>query len=470
MMHEQMRYSIVQASIFIMIPNDANIAIIGGGPAGTTMAIALQQANRDVTIVVLEASDYNNFRVGETVPPTFRDPLYKLGVWDVFRQDGHRPSLGTSAIWGGPEVIYQDFLFHPMGQGWCLDRNRFDQMLAREAAVRGVRVKTEVRVMGHEQLADGTWQLTVRDKDRQQQTLQADFVVDASGHQTAFAARQGGPRIWFDHLVGVSGFFALPDTGDSGGQHIRIEACEQGWWYAAKLPHNQAVVTWMTDREVMRQQNHQRLPQWTGLLHDTHHIRELVAGAATPETLQVYSAASHRLRHVVGTNWIAIGDAACTFDPLSSAGITKAIESALSAATAVSQALAGDVDTLARYEHAFNQQYDAYLKTRQAYYAQEQRWLTSRFWQRRQEHVTLSPFQKIQLREMVVVKQEVHRAAIYLPSSDLQRLCHLCEHPCQAKDVVATFQNEVEETIPTLHVLLALQYLIEQNVIVLCTN
>ncbi|MGB0385046.1 MAG: tryptophan 7-halogenase [Ardenticatenaceae bacterium] len=450
-----------------MTPTNVDIAIIGGGPAGTAMAIALRQANSDLTIAVLEASDYSGFRVGETVPPTFREPLQQLGLWEVFAADGHQPSLGTSGVWGGPEVVYQDFLFHPMGHGWCLDRNRFERTLAREAQARGATVTTGVRLIGHEQLADGSWQLTVRDRARQTDSLRASFVVDASGHRAMFASKQGSPRLWYDHLVGVSGLFTLPDTTPSGGQHVRIEACEQGWWYAAKLPNKQAVVTWMSDRDIMRQHESQRPEPWTALLNETHHIQELVADATMSETLQVHSAASCRLRHVVGPNWIAIGDAACTFDPLSSAGITKAMDSALSAAPAVSQFLAGDSAGLAHYEQQFNRQHKDYLKTRKAYYAQEQRWPNSAFWQRRQEHVTLSPFQKIQVREGPAAKRKVDRAAMYLSSSDLQRLCHLCEHPRNASDVVATFQKESKESAPTLHILLALQYLIERDIIAL---
>lgn len=453
-----------------MLPavTDVNIAIIGGGPAGTAMAIALRQANSDLTIAVLEASDYSGFRVGETVPPTFRQPLQQLGLWEVFAADGHQPSLGTSGVWGGPEVVYQDFLFHPMGHGWCLDRNRFEQTLAREAQARGATVTTGVRVVGHEQLADGSWQLTFRDRARQTDSLRASFVVDASGHRAVFASKQGSPRLWFDHLVGVSAHFTLPDTTPSEGQHVRIEASEEGWWYAAKLPNKQAIVTWMSDREIVRQQEHHRPEQWTALLNQTHHIRELVADVPTPDTLQVYSAASYRLRHVVGANWVAIGDAASTFDPLSSAGITKAIGSAISAASAVIQSLAGDSAALAHYEQRFNHQYDEYLETRKAHYVQEQRWPDSAFWQRRQEHITLSPFQKIQFREGPVAKRKVERAAMYLPSSELQRLCHLCDRARNASDVVAAFQNESKEPVSALHILLALQYLIEQDIIALC--
>ncbi len=450
-----------------MIPTSVDIAIIGGGPAGSAMALALRQANSDLSVAVLETSDYSNFRVGETVPPNFRHPLHKLGLWEAFSQDGHRSSLGTSALWGSPEVIYQDFLFHPLGQGWCLDRNRFDQTLAREAAARGATVTTGVRVVGQAQVANGTWQLTVRDKNRQDHPLRAAFVVDASGNLAFFATRQGIPRIWFDHLIGVSALFALPDTVHTGEQHIRIEACEQGWWYAAKLPNNQAVVTWMSDREIVRQQEHHRPAQWTAMLKATHHIQALVTDATLPETLRVHSAASHRLRHVVGSNWIAIGDAACTFDPLSSAGITKALGSALSAASAVSQSLAGDAEALARYEQQFNRQYEAYLKTRQDYYAQEQRWPTSDFWQHRQAQITLSPSQKIRLRETPLVKQKLARAAMYLPLSDLQQLCNLCKRPLKASDVVAAFQNEAQETGSCLHILLALQNLIKRDIIAL---
>src|SRR5688572_11234517 len=105
-----------------------DVAIIGGGPAGTSSAIALARTGRSVA--VLERSGYEEARIGETLPPEARVPLVRLGVWDRFLEQGHARSPGTASAWGREELEENDFIFNPFGNGWHLDRRRFDAMLA----------------------------------------------------------------------------------------------------------------------------------------------------------------------------------------------------------------------------------------------------------------------------------------------------------------------------------------------------
>jgi flavin-dependent dehydrogenase len=88
---------------------------------------------------------------------------------------------------------------------------------------------------------------------------------------------------------------------------------------------------------------------------------------------------------VTGERWIAVGDAATTYDPLSSQGIFKALQSGILASYAICDFFKGTPGGLEKYEALIKQEFDDYLATRADYYGQERRWQASPFWQRRHE-------------------------------------------------------------------------------------
>ena len=114
-----------------------DVAILGGGPAGCATALALRQQGIS-RILVVESGFYQNIRVGESIPPDTRVLLEKLGIWSDFLKEEHEPCLGSCSSWGHDRLGYNDFLFNPHGNGWHLDRRRFDALLARKAEETGV--------------------------------------------------------------------------------------------------------------------------------------------------------------------------------------------------------------------------------------------------------------------------------------------------------------------------------------------
>ncbi|WP_083098945.1 NAD(P)/FAD-dependent oxidoreductase [Pseudophaeobacter leonis] len=112
------------------------VAIIGGGPAGSAAALALQQ--RGVTsICIVEPSDFTQARVGETIPPDANLVLSQLGVDQAFARQDHLPCYGSHSLWGSHRLGHNDFLTSPYGTGWHLDRVRFDKMLLDQAVAGG---------------------------------------------------------------------------------------------------------------------------------------------------------------------------------------------------------------------------------------------------------------------------------------------------------------------------------------------
>ena len=108
-----------------MISQPVDVVIVGGGPAGAAIAIALVRGlHASLSVTVLERSGYEHPRIGETLPPEARVPLASLGLWNRFLEQRHAPASGTLSVWGQDQIAENHFICNPHGNGWHLDRQR----------------------------------------------------------------------------------------------------------------------------------------------------------------------------------------------------------------------------------------------------------------------------------------------------------------------------------------------------------
>ena len=205
-----------------------DVAVIGGGPAGCATALGLLR--HGLAVAIVDTSE-EGVRVGETLPPPAEALLGELGLRDRFLSRSYLASYGTRAVWGGEEEFENEFVLHPNGRGWHLDRRDFDAMLLDAAGEAGAGVRSGSRVAGASRSA-GDWRLAVTGEDAGE--LEARFVVDATGRNAWFATSQGVRKIVHDRLVGIVGFFG-PAPAPPADTYTLVEACEHGWWYSAVL-------------------------------------------------------------------------------------------------------------------------------------------------------------------------------------------------------------------------------------------
>ena len=355
-------------------------AVIGGGPAGAAAASAL--VRRGYSTVVVEESDYREVRVGETLPPAIRPHLVSLGVWDRFVADNHLPSLGIRSAWGHNDLHDNDFIYNPYGNGWHVDRNQFDELLIRGAEGAGACVFRRATVNSCVQGQGGDWQIQIS-RNCEHHRFRASFVVDATGRKSVFARKQGARRIILDHLIGVIAFLGPRSTSQIPENFTLIEAAENGWWYSAVLPNTHMVVAYMTDADIYSEGRRKASNYWLKQLERTIHTRVRVESGSTDPSLRFAAANSSRLDRVSSGNWLAVGDAAMAFDPLSGHGVYKALQSALQAAEFIHQRAASNAGALEDYAATVFREFDRYQVTRTAFYSRETRWPNSAFWNRR---------------------------------------------------------------------------------------
>ncbi len=351
-----------------------DVAIIGGGPAGAAAAISLRQLIPNGAIAIFDAggSEQDAWRPGETLAPGAASILQSLGCWPAFRSAGFLESCGTRSVWGSPEPYENEFLFSMRGSGWRLDRARFNHLLRTCAGTAGAEIHYEAPLRGSE-YADGLWHLQLSTSD-----CRARFVIDATGRSATFAVQAGAQRLADDKLAGVFVLFESAETGDT-----LIEAVEAGWWYSTTVPGNTAVVAFMTDTDLIREQQLNTPARWNELLAASTPTRERLQNATAKTAPAIFAANSQRLSQMAGPGWVAAGDAAMTFDPLSSQGILKALRSGKLASFVAADYLLHGKASSAKYEAMARGEYAAYSATKAEYYSLEQRWPASPFWARR---------------------------------------------------------------------------------------
>jgi len=212
------------------------------------------------------------------------------------------------------------------------------------------------------------------------------MLVGASGQRAVVARRDGVRRRAFD--TQIAAVAVLDRDGRAEKPHdatTLIAAAEDGWWYAALLPNRRLAVAWFTDPDLLAASTAWRPADWWDRLRVQNLVWNLIASHdyERPQRVRVQAAGSSLLTRPTGDGWIAVGDAATAFDPLSSHGIGSALAGGVWAARAVAATLTGDDTAFAAYSGRIFASYTRYLWERRAYYADEQRWPDSPFWRRR---------------------------------------------------------------------------------------
>jgi flavin-dependent dehydrogenase len=359
---------------------DVDITILGGGPAGAAAALAL--IGRGYSVAIIERSDYNRPRIGETLPPVVQPLLASLGVWDQFLADKHSRSFGIRSAWGQEDLYDNDFIFSPYRSGWHVDRARFDAMLARCAEEAGGRVYRGSHLLSCAQNDAGDWRIEIAGGECRRY-LCSTFLVDATGRASWVARKQGASRITYDRLVGVTFFFSAGFSKSVTDSSTLIEAIEEGWWYSGVLPDSRLVLAYMTDADLYSKGQKQLGTHWQQQLQTTTHTKSRARSYSLTSGPYIMPANSSRLDHIAGEKWLAVGDAAMAFDPLSGQGIYRALQSGIRAARVIDEHLAGD-DSSEQYTLEIAQDFEKYMVRRTDYYARETRWSDAIFWRRRQ--------------------------------------------------------------------------------------
>jgi flavin-dependent dehydrogenase len=355
---------------------EADVVIVGAGPAGSTAALNLAPTRR---VVMIERLPGIPPRIGESLVPAARRLFADMGLWPSFDAEPHAPCYGNRAVWGSNEPVDSDFLRDPDGHGWHLDRGRFDAWLRVIAISRGAQLLAPAQVVDIERSGE-TWHLSLATATGKI-GMTARFLIDAGGRAAPVARHLGARRRRQDRLI--CGWVHGTAIGGSGLTFV--EAAEDGWWYSAPLPNHRRVLAFHTDADLAGAAIARDPQAMLRRAASATHLGELLSSAKfTPDQRSSLTAAhSAYLAPCTGDGWLATGDAALNFDPLSSQGLFNALYTGLAAAEAADGYLANPANALSDYARTIAGIRTAYAERLALWYGTETRWKESPFWRRR---------------------------------------------------------------------------------------
>lgn len=342
-----------------------SIAIIGAGPAGLSTALtlnrALQDYGKEYSISVYEMAN-ESYCCREASSQTSKAHIEAVLDSGDFVVDPFDFACQYSSV-------------GPMNEALVL------QCMEDHAQAQGIEVNKRWRLCDVRR-GNGKVKLEFLCCDRNHHVRKADFVVDATGKVSAFARSLKVNRNVVDEATYLQ---ALVDN--PGGEVGRsfVEAVEPGWWYAANQTENKMLISFCTEQSYVREQRDLK-SHWLRLLKQTAWIRQKVpadllnVGFADIQ-LRVQNEPSTMLSDVCGERWLAVGDAACCYDPITDGGWNKAIKHGKFAGRAIARALQEkSTEALVDYRHMVLEDFNNHVGTGVSLYGQGNQFEQAQFW------------------------------------------------------------------------------------------
>jgi flavin-dependent dehydrogenase len=323
-------------------PEACDVAVIGGGPAGSTVAALL--ARRGHRVIALEKARHPRFHIGESLLPMNLPVFERLGVLDkvralgVFKAGadfeadnprGYNTFAFARAIGKSPPHAYQVW------------RQDFDRMLYQHARECGADAREGHEVTAVLQQGPRATRLEVRTDDGRSYCLQARYLVDASGRDAFLAAKRKLRRKNRQHQsAAIFGHFrgAASRSGEDAG-NISIYRFDHGWMWMIPLPDGVMSVGAVCRPEYLKQRKGRTVEYLLDTLKQSAGLWRRMERAELIGEVRVTGNYSYDSTSMGGPGWVLVGDAFAFLDPVFSSGVYLAMSGAETAAAVVDTAL-----------------------------------------------------------------------------------------------------------------------------------
>jgi flavin-dependent dehydrogenase len=361
-----------------MQSSDYDVIVMGGGPAGSTVATLVAAAGRRVTL--LERLPETGFKIGESLmPETFRT-FRRLGLLERLRASAF-PRKHSVQFYSKTGRASAPFYFQETDPGegsitWQVLRRDFDRLLLENAADHGVEVRQGAAVSEVVFSGDRAVGVAADLPGAGRRELRASVVVDATGQSAILGRRLGlreiDPQLKkaavFTHFEG-----ALRDPGiDEGATLVLHTEQQDSWFWYIPLPQDRVSVGVVGSVEYLvggRGGDLQRI--FEEEVARCPPLQPRLAGARRVMDFLARRDFSYRCRQIAGDGWVLVGDAFGFLDPIYSSGVLLACSSGELAADAILGALAaGDCSAarLGAFGPRFNAGMDAMRRLVHTFY------------------------------------------------------------------------------------------------------
>ncbi|PYK21567.1 MAG: hypothetical protein DME56_04210 [Verrucomicrobia bacterium] len=353
-----------------------DVAIIGGGPAGSTAAALLAQAGRRV--ILFEREKFPRFHIGESLLPFSMKAFTRLGLHEKFSRAGFIKKYGGEIIGAcsenGTKFYFKDGYRSQTDHAYQVTRGDFDKVLLDHARESGAHVHEQTAVDGIDFSHDGI-QLGVR-SDGSFRSVRARYLVDASGRNSVLG-RQFKIKKTYDHLQKLSIFAHYEGVwrrdGIDGTLTVLVRAVDR-WFWLIPVTAERTSVGMVLDSETFRKSKVTAEDFLEQALAEQPTIAKRMTNARRVTKVYLEADFSYRSARLYGDRWLLTGDAAGFIDPIFSSGVFLAVFSGEKCADVLNEVLDRPRKAkrlFARYERSVNRAMDVYLRFVNAWYTKE---------------------------------------------------------------------------------------------------
>jgi flavin-dependent dehydrogenase len=340
---------------------ETDVAIVGGGPAGSTVATLLRRYRPHLDVTILEKEHFPREHVGESQLPSIGTVLSEMGAWDKVEAANFPIKLGASYTWGRTGDRW-DIDFYPAeefrdeprparfeGQrrqtAFQVDRAIYDDILLRHAQELGARVVEGALVEGVEREGDRVLGLKVRGGD----VVRARHYVDASG-QIGFFCRALDVGVEAPEQlrnIAIWGYWrnaAWAIEIGVGGTRVQVRSLPYGWIWFIPLGPDRTSIGLVCPAEHYRSMGVSTDALYRRAVAEQPEIASLLEGATMEEGVRACRDWSQLSERLVGENWFLAGDSSGFADPILAAGLSLAHAGARDVAYTILELERGELD------------------------------------------------------------------------------------------------------------------------------
>ena len=316
-----------------------DVAIVGGGPAGSTTGTLLKKYDPSLRVLILERERFPRDHVGESQLPGISRILDEMGVWDAVERAGFPIKVGATYLWGRSKELW-DFDFMPTrfvtdeprparyeGQrrhlAFQVDRAVYDDILLRHAEILGCEVREETpvrRVLAHDDRIDG---LVLESGE----VVRAAEYLDCSGGagilRRALNVATNSPTALQN--VAMWDYWRNADWAEEigvGGTRVQVMSVGYGWVWFIPLGTDRTSVGLVVPKAYLKACGLPPRALYAKALDEQARVRGLMRNATNEGRFATTRDWSFVAQQMTGANWMLVGESAGFADPILAAGMT----------------------------------------------------------------------------------------------------------------------------------------------------
>jgi flavin-dependent dehydrogenase len=341
--------------------HDYDVAIIGGGPAGSTVGCLLKKYNPELKVAIFERELFPRDHVGESLLPPVSPILEEMGCWDKVEAADFPIKIGATLRWGKNPELW-DFEFFPAelfreeprpakfeGQrrltSFQVDRAVYDDILLTNAADKGCEVRQGVKVAKVRREGDRVSALELDSGE----TVTARHYVDASGN-SGILRKAMDVRCSYPSTLKNIAIWAYWENAEwavrigVGATRIQVRSLAYGWLWVIPLSPTKTSIGLVIPADHYKKLGKKAEEVYRQALLEEEAVSALLKNAVRDDRLQTTRDWSFLAERQTGENWLLVGECAGFADPILSAGVSMAHIGAQQAAYTILEIDRGKID------------------------------------------------------------------------------------------------------------------------------